>query len=76
MTGKNVINVLLVAALVFVVYSSVNRTQHGDRAEWIQKHGEIVDRRGNPEKFCIKCHTKKYGQTKQNFCDSCHSKVT
>lgn len=72
MSKKNIINVLLVAALLFVIYSSINRTQHGDGVTWVKEHGEIANRRGNPDRYCIKCHTKKMGQTKENFCNTCH----
>lgn len=74
MSWKRIINLLLVLGFIFVIYHSVNRTQHGDPAQWIKEHGAVVNRRGNPDEFCIKCHTKEQGQTKENFCNGCHSK--
>lgn len=73
MSKKHIVTILLVIGLAFVIYSSATRTQHGDPAEWMKKHGEVVNRRGNADKFCLKCHSK-YGQTKDNFCNACHAK--
>lgn len=70
---KNIITVLLLVALVLVVYFSMNRTQHGDKTEWMGKHAEIVNRRGNPDRFCLECHTEKRGETNENFCQKCHN---
>lgn len=69
---KNIITVLLLIGLALVIYFSMNRTQHGDKAEWMKKHAEIVNRRGNPDRFCIECHTDKRGETNENFCQRCH----
>lgn len=69
---KNMITVLLIIGLLLVVYFSVTRTQHGDKTEWLKKHGTIAERRANPGKFCIECHTEERGQTQENYCNKCH----
>lgn len=71
---KHIITVVLIAAFLAVIYLSSNRTQHGDQAKWLKEHGEITERRGDPDEFCLDCHNKKFGQTKENFCNSCHSR--
>lgn len=73
MAKKHIITVLIVIGLVFVIYNSATRTQHGDVNQWIKEHGEVVNRRGNVDEFCIKCHTKQFKQTKENFCNTCHA---
>lgn len=74
LTRKHIVTVLLLIGLIFVIYNATNRTQHGDRGQWIKEHGEVVNRRGNVDNFCIKCHTKQFKQTKENFCNTCHAK--
>ena len=69
---KNLITILLAAALVFVIYFDINRTQHGNPEEWMKEHGVITERRGDPERFCLDCHSKKFSHTKENFCNKCH----
>ena len=69
---KNLIPILLVVALVFIIYTYMTRTQHGNPDKWMNEHGIITERRGDPEKFCLDCHNKKFGHTKENFCNKCH----
>ncbi|WP_418790405.1 hypothetical protein [Phosphitispora sp. TUW77] len=69
---RNFITILLAVAFVVIVYFSVNRTQHGNPDLWIKEHGEVTERRGDPDRFCLDCHNKKFGHTKENFCNKCH----
>lgn len=70
---KNLITAALLVALLLIIYFSMNRTQHGDKAEWLREHAAVVERRGNPERFCIECHKDKRGETMENYCNKCHS---
>ena len=69
---KNIITILLVLALIVIIYFSANRTQHGDPVKWMKDHGTVTQRRGDPDRFCLDCHYKKFKQTKENFCNKCH----
>jgi len=70
---KNIITVLLVIAFFVVVYlATTNRSQHGDRSQWIKDHPAVVARHADLDKFCLDCHRKKFNHTKDNFCNACH----
>lgn len=70
---KNIITILLLVGLVAVVYLSItDRSQHGDKEVWMKEHGTVANRHADLDKFCIKCHSEKLGQTKENFCNKCH----
>ena len=70
---KNIITFLLLAAFFVVVFLALTqRSQHGDRAQWIKDHGAVAARHSDLDRFCLECHGKKYNQTKDNFCNACH----
>lgn len=73
---KNSITIILVIALFAVVYLSIkDRSQHGDPVKWNKEHGVIAQRHADLDKFCLDCHSKKFGHTKENFCNSCHKQA-
>lgn len=73
MLRKYLVLILLGLALVAVlIVSSFPHSQHGDPQEWMRKHGKVVMVNRNPQRNCIKCHSKKRGETMENFCNKCH----
>ncbi|ADG82007.1 hypothetical protein Tfer_0095 [Thermincola ferriacetica] len=73
MNKRVFISIALVVALLLVIYFSVTAKRiHPPKEEWLVKHKEVVARNQNPDKFCLDCHYKKFGHTKENFCNKCH----
>lgn len=70
---SGLIVVAILAVLVISFYANASGNPHGE--DWLAKHGETVMRNRNPEKNCLKCHGKKLGHTKENFCDKCHQQA-
>lgn len=62
-----------IIAVFYMSYRNNNGIPHGMGEEWLHKHKVIVERNGDPKRFCLKCHEKK-GQTQENFCTPCHVK--
>lgn len=73
--GK-IVSGLIVLGLLLVIFFSVrehlgDENPHPPTEVWLTKHPRAVENTGNPEKYCLKCHSK-YGHTMENYCNSCH----
>lgn len=76
MERKHIGSIVIGVAIILVFYMWATKWQsvpHAVGEEWLRSHKVIVQRNGNPDRFCIKCH-KKQGQNKDNFCNACHVK--
>lgn len=68
-TYGRLITLLLVVAFAAVGYFALaqERNPHGDLAEWNRKHGEVVNKNQDPQRFCYKCH-----EAGAAYCNQCH----